>query len=100
MFTRFAHRRLDRKKKKESGAKDDDIEYLDVDDFKPGGKYFSGKTGSAVDEPDNADARMVLNNMDLAKAATVMKGEGDGEAEAKQKAKVELSSNLWTELLD
>lgn len=92
--------RLERKRKKEAGTKDDDIEYLDVDDFKPGGKYFSGKTGSVVDEPDNENARMLFNNKDLVKAATVMKGGDEGDGAGAVKGKVELSSNLWTELLD
>ncbi|GMH92311.1 hypothetical protein TrVE_jg7556 [Triparma verrucosa] len=92
--------RLERKKKKEEGENGDgDIEYLDVDDFKPGGKYFSGKTGSAVDEPDNENSRLVTSET-LSKAATVMKDGSTDQARGDTKSKISLSSNLWTELLD
>lgn len=71
---------------------------MDVDDFKPGGKYFSGKTGSAEDEPDNADVRLLISDT-LSKAANVMR-DGTEDITKEGKSKVSLSSNLWTELLD
>ena len=43
---------------------------------------------------------MLFNNKDLVKAATVMKGGDEGDGARAAKGKVELSSNLWTELLD
>ena len=101
--------RLDRKIKKKTKADDQeasDIEYLDVDDFKPGGKYYSGENRvSSSDEPDNSNLSYMFNE-DLTNASQIMKDgstrdsdAGDGEAKAKGDG-VKLNSNLWTELLD
>lgn len=104
--------RAERKKKKKEGG-DEDIEYLDVDDFKPGGKYYSGGLGGNIkDEPGNLYADG--GNEDLTKAMEYMKvqvgggeneicSENDDNCEKKKftlKKKPKLNSGLWTELLD
>ncbi len=91
--------RQERRKKKEEGGIDDGMEYLDVDDFKPGGKYFSGQVGNPNEEPGNIDASSRLINKDLTKAADVMK-EMVSEASSTASKTSKLSSSLWTELLD
>ena len=109
--------RATKKKLAAGGAgADDDIEYLDVDDFKPGGKYYHGKDKlSASSEPDNPDLVLYVNE-DLKHAAGVLakkakeaasassggagaSGSGN-EAGSNVVKKPTLKSSMWTELLD
>lgn len=106
--------RAERKKAKKEGNNEEDIEYLDVDDFKVGGKYYSGGLGgSKKDEPGNSNAVDDVSS-DLGKAMEYLKvGKGEeGEVEVEVgvevveessssvKLKPKLSSKMWTELLD
>ncbi|GMH70866.1 hypothetical protein TrRE_jg7272 [Triparma retinervis] len=96
--------RKERKEKRKEGGDDADIEYLDVDDFKPGGKYWKGKEGNEVDTPGDGNLSYYFNE-DLKKAGAEMKrGEGTkeegGDDSKTAKGKPKLNSNLWTELLD
>jgi hypothetical protein len=84
--------RKERKEKKD----DDGVEYLDVDDFKPGGKYFNAPIGTAEDEPDNPDVRLQGTKTGR-EAAKVMQEGLEGQ---EKKGKAVLESTLWTEILD
>jgi hypothetical protein len=94
--------RMERKKHKEENPDDDDgIEYLDTDDFKPGGRYHNAPIGKASDEPDNPDVIMYRDDTQK-KAAKVMK-EGvtvDGVEKVVNGRVKGMESSLWTELLD
>ena len=96
--------RRERKQKRTEGGDDPDIEYLDVDDFKPGGKYWKGKEGNETDTPGDGNLSYYFNK-DLNKAGIeMMRGGmsagGEGEAPEEGTKKPKLNSSLWTELLD
>ena len=73
---------------------DPNVEYIDVDDFKPGGKM-----GPEVSKDKEDDVRKIINERDdLKKAANVVASLAPKNSSGIDG--LDLSSSLWTELLD
>lgn len=103
-------------KEKSERVDDPSVEYIDVDDFKPGGKYGPSKAVSVESGDDNISGFNVVRAKDeaLAKASDIVKkgivnlnieGEnsGDTNEEMIKEKKIDttsLKSSLWSELLD
>ena len=77
-------------KEKKERSNDPNIEYVDIDDYKPGGKF-----GGPV-EADSALAAALVVKEELKKAAEVVAKAATGDSEIGSM----LQSTLWTELLD
>lgn len=85
-------------KEKKERVDDPNVEYVDVDDFKPGGKYGPKNVPaplSAVNAEDNT-------NEELRKASEILEAlvpKVSGSGEGSEGLDLGLSSTLWTELL-
>ena len=71
---------------------DPNVEYIDMDDFKPGGKMTPAKKG---EEMQKEDEKAEVGSNTLKKAASVVVDKAAASLEG-----LSLSNNMWTELLD
>lgn len=83
-------------KDREARKNDPNVEYIDVEDFQPGGKYGPPVADKSLEGEVAHDSHTVTRSADdianLTKASTVLQDQVSNE--------LGLSSNLWTELLD
>jgi len=94
-------------KEKAERADDPNVEYIDVDDFKPGGKYGPSKKESITTGSTDLGGNDELRNPEsLLKASHIVK-KGIAKSIDRSQADLptsttatELMSNLWSELLD
>ena len=89
---------LTHEKEKQKRVDDPSVEYLDVDDFKPGGKYGSHITQESLQvESKYMNSARDTTEYKLSQASKIVR---EGIVGFKKETLGEFKCNLWSELLD